>query len=449
MTWLMRKSNSRLGRKIGRGRAFYAQASSSFVNDSPMEHDHIWSVDGASNSCGVAPMHLTQVEAANERGLQGSVNLETQSIDEALRSLESSGIRHSIETYISLCWKCRKEKFFGYAKRLHMHVEGVGLEDHNVLGCHLILMFVECGSISDAHRLFNNLAHRTERCWTSLIHGYIECGQSQTALNLFQKLQQDPAHASRFAITAALKACTRLKDLEHGREIHTKVAEERLEIDQIVSNALVDMYCKCNSIADAQVVFDKLWTRDLVSWNALIGGYAEQGLNAHLQRCLDQMRLDGVSPDAVTYLCILKSCDRRELLNRSLEVHAEIVIEGFETVLYVGNNLVHMYVKLGCIAEARQVLYQLPTRNVVAWTALIAGYVEYGHVEDASSCLEVMKAYGVCPNEATYICILKACGSMGDGIARGRELYAEIVKGGFEKQIFVGNILVDMYSKCG
>lgn len=431
------------------GRPFCAQASSSFAdiaNCSSMEYDDIWSGGGDVHSFGGV---RTQVEAANEKVIQAHVNWGTKSIDEALQLLESSGTSHPIETYVSLCWKCRNEKNFVYAKRLHMHVQNVGLEYNDVLGYHLVLMFVECGSVNDAHRLFNHLGHRSERCWTALIQGYVECGKSQIALNLFQTMQQDSAHASKYAITAAFKGCTRLRDLEYGRGVHTKIAEERLEMDQIVSNTLVDMYCKNGSIADAQALFDKLRTRDLVSWNILIGGYADQGLDAHLQSCLEQMKLDGISPDPVTYLCILKSCDRREALHRILEVHAEIVKEGFESILYVGNNLVHMYVKLGSIAEAYQVLNQLPTQNVVAWTALIGGYVDHGHLEDASSCLELMKAYGVCPNEATYICILKAFANMGDGVARGRELHAEIVKTGVERQTFVGNILVDMYSKCG
>ncbi|KAH7430855.1 hypothetical protein KP509_08G017300 [Ceratopteris richardii] len=227
------------------------------------------------------------------------------------------------------------------------------------------------------------------------------------------------------------------------------VLEETVESDQIVSNTLLDFYCKCSSLDDARIVFDRMKMQDLVSWNAMLGGFAEHGSSANLQRCLEHMRQNGAAPDTITYLCILKSCARSDHPNRILELHMEIVKGGFDDVVNIENNLVHIYVKLGFIAEAWHVLRRQSPPSVVSWTSLIAGFVEYGMIEDAFQSFEVMKEYEVCPNDATFICILRICGIGADGIIKGRQIHAQIVKHGLEVQISVGNILIDMYFKCG
>ncbi|KAI5060747.1 hypothetical protein GOP47_0025167 [Adiantum capillus-veneris] len=375
---------------------------------------------------------------------------ETQSIEEVFHLLKSSeGERLIVENYIHLCGKCRNMKDLEYARRILVYVQNAGLEDHSVINYNLVWMLIECGSLRDAHQLFKRVVHPSEQCWTYLIRAFNQGGQPETALDLFQKLQQHAAHGSKHAITAALRAYTNLQDLENGRVAHAKVAEEMLEMDEFVSNTLVDMYCKCSSLSDAQVVFDRLQNRDLVSWNALIGGYAEYGTILSLQQCLEKMRVDGVSPDDVTYLIILKFCGGDELPERLHGVHTEILKRGFDGIQSVGNNLVHVYAKLGFIAEAQLVLDQQLPPNNIAWTALVGGHVEYGNLEDALSCTERMERYGVSPCDVTFTCILKACGCARDGIATGRKLYTEVVKRAFETHVFVGNSLVDMYCKCG
>lgn len=424
------------GLKLGRG--YCSEASLSFTgiaNHSFMGLDH-HTQNFIRDSSGLG---------ANEQLSQGSVYQETESIEKAFQMLDSSEAqRLMVGTYVSLCETCRKVKDLQYARRVLLYIQDVGLENQGGIGYNLVSMLVECGSVRDAHQLFNRLTHQTEQCWTSLIRGYNACGQPRIALDLFQKREQDPAHASKHAIIAALRACTLLRDLEGGRMAHIKVVEEMLEGDQLVSNALVCMYSKCNSLVDAQLVFERLPKRDLVAWNTLIGGYADHGSVSSLQECLKQMRLDGVSPDNVTYLCILKSYDKHELSDKIREVHAEIVKAGSGGIPTFGNYLVHMYAKLGCFALITQ-----STPNEIMWTALIGGYVEDGNMEKALSHLELMERYGVCPSDVTFACILRACGSVEDGISRGKKLNAEVVKRALEMQVSVGNSLVNMYCKCG
>jgi pentatricopeptide repeat protein len=60
-----------------------------------------------------------------------------------------------------------------------------------------------------------------------------------------------------------------------------------------------------------------------------------------------------------------------------------------------------------------------------------------------------MQRDGLPPNEVTFSCILKACGSIG-AIDKGLQIHDVIVESGFlQKSLVLATALVDMYAKCG
>ena len=53
--------------------------------------------------------------------------------------------------------------------------------------------------------------------------------------------------------------------------------EADIEKDIVLGTALVDMYAKCGVLVKAQKLHEELRIRNVISWSALIAGYAEQG----------------------------------------------------------------------------------------------------------------------------------------------------------------------------
>eukprot|EP00250_Pteridium_aquilinum_P020277 c24766_g9_i1 orf=1-309(-) len=103
-----------------------------------------------------------------------------------------------------------------------------------------------------------------------------------------------------------------------------------------------------------------------------------------------------------------------------------------------------MYAKCGMLQKAQEVFDELPLRNLVSWNVLIIGYAQHGHIEDALNCFQWMQGEGFSPDTVTYAGILKSLGRIG-AVIKGQELHAQIVKQGFlEKDVVVGNALVDM-----
>ena len=130
---------------------------------------------------------------------------------------------------------------------------------------------------------------------------------------------------------------------------------------------MVDMYVKCGAPKKAQEVFNELPIRDDVSWNALISGYVQHGLGDEALKCFDLMKIDGFSPNALTYVSILKAC----AIVRSLEIGegiaSDIRKKGLlQKDMSVGTALVDMYAKFGELEKAQKVFDELPVTTIVS-----------------------------------------------------------------------------------
>ena len=161
----------------------------------------------------------------------------------------------------------------------------------------------------------------------------------------------------------------------------------------------------------------------------------------------------GIHRDKETLFCLalLKSCASKKDLHEGIKIHDMVVKKRLlEKSSYVGNSVVNMYVKCGAMLKAEQVFQELPIRNVVTWNSLISGYIHQGLFQSAFNCFILMQSDdGIFPNAITFTYILKACGSVRD-VEKGIQVHEMIVRRGLlEKDIVLGNALVDMYVKCG
>jgi pentatricopeptide repeat protein len=215
------------------------------------------------------------------------------------------------------------------------------------------------------------------------------------------------------------------------------------------------MYAKCGMLAEAREVFDKLTRHDVVAWNALITGYSDHNLSEEAFDCLQKMQVEDISPNAITLTGCLKACGTTRDMDKVRKLHVEIKRRGLlKRDSMLGSILVAAYAKCGSISEAQEAFRTVPIRDVVAWTALISGYVQHNRCEEALGCFTEMKSEGILPDAVTYTCILKACGSLG-AQDKGIEIFNAVTNEEGRRcplphtETNVANALVDMYAKCG
>lgn len=339
-----------------------------------------------------------------------------------------------------------QERNTGEAQYIHLILCSLGLE--TLLGNHLVPMFIKCGSLHHAQQAFYKISDPNLYSWTSLINGYVDAAEFEHALNLFQSMQNHGVYSGIITLLAVLKACGRLKLLERGRETHTELVKSGFEDDSYLGSTVVDMYARCGSLEEAQIVFDKLLNRDTVTWNTLIAGYVDCELSCEALLSLQRMEYAGIPFDASTFVYAVKACTSLHALDEGQNFHRKLIEDGFEIDSYVSNTLVDFYGKVGFFLEAEAVRSELLVQDVVPWTALITAYADYGYGKEVLDNYKQMHEENVSPNEVTYACVLRSCGSAGD-LGSIHSIHSVITKVGQEKDGCLGKILVDVYASSG
>ncbi|KAI5074007.1 hypothetical protein GOP47_0012020 [Adiantum capillus-veneris] len=370
---------------------------------------------------------------------------------EALRCLEKmqlEGTSPNAVTYLCILKGFGSARALQIGHKVYADIVNYGFETDLYIGSTLVYFYGKCGFVPEAEAVFKRILGRNEYSWNALIAAYADTKPGQELLNLLDQMQLEGLSPDPVTYVCSLKSCGSAGDIKRGQCIHTEMVKRGLDIAVFAGNSLVDMYMKCGALIEAEDVFKKLPEKTVVAWTALLIGYAEHGFNEKALSCLDQMQCKGLCQDAMTYIGGLKAVINYNDQARGHDVHLQIVTDGFELDLFVGNSLIDFYAQAGLFLEALDVLEELPSRDVISWNALIAGFIEHEAADEALMCLQHMEQDCVSPDDVSLMCSLRACSLIGNTI-RGQELHAEIVKKGYDSDLFVGNTLVDMLAKCG
>lgn len=370
---------------------------------------------------------------------------------DSFEHMKLEGVSPNAATYVCALKACGSIGAADKGQAIHVEVNRQGLlQSNSLVGGALLDMYAKCGLLIKAQDVFDTLRVRDVVSWTALIAGYADHGHREEAIECFEMMQSSGISPNAATIVCILKACSSMQEQEKCQKILAEIKRQGwLEKDLMIGSTAIDMYGKRGLLDKAQEVFDKLLVRDVVAWTTLISGYAGQGFDVEAVKHIEQMRLEGISPNAITYVCGLKAHSCKEVSEEASKLHADIERHGLEKNLAVGNTLISMYAKCGLFSFARKILNELPVRDVISWTALLTGFLQHGRGEDALKCYEQMRSDGIPPNAATYVSLLKACSTVG-AIDKGRELHDEIERQGLLEQDFVvTNTLVDVCAKRG
>eukprot|EP01018_Ginkgo_biloba_P012519 Gb_27057 [translate_table: standard] len=298
-------------------------------------------------------------------------------------------------------------------KCIHGYIIRSGFESDFVVVTALVDIYAKCGSIDLAREVFNKMPKRNTVSWNAMITGYAQNGNASEALSLFNEMQLQHVKPDMVTMVAVLPACANLSAVQQGKRSHGFIIKSGFESDVVISTSLIDMYAKCGSTETAYQLFDRMSKRNVVSWNAMIAGYAQNGHANEALTVFNQMQLQDIKPDLVTMVSVLPACAHLSALQQGKQVHGSIIRSEFVSVVVVGNALIDMYGKCGSIELARHLFDKMSYKTVVSWNAMIAGYGLHGHGEDALALFSQMQQEGIKPDHITFVSVLSACSHAG------------------------------------
>ncbi|KAH6755210.1 hypothetical protein C2S53_017468 [Perilla frutescens var. hirtella] len=330
------------------------------------------------------------------------------------------------------------------AKEIHFDALKLKISSDLLVGNALIDMYGKCKYFDGGEQVFGDLMIKDVITWTSFCSCCVNCGLPRAALRAFQDMVLSRVRPNAMTLSSVVPACSHLKCLNSGREIHGYALKNGMGENQFVNSALVDMYSSCSSIKHAELVFSNLTQPDVVSWNAITSAYFSNGesekaldtfqsmrtrgvkldnvsWNSVISGCADNgkareaiellgdMQQLGCKPNRITITSTLTACTVLEAWRGGKEVHAYITRHCFMEDLLVCTALVLIYAKGGDLKTSNRLFSMMPSRDTVAWNTIIIANSMHGRGERALSLFNEMVSSGVKPNSVTFTGVLSGC----------------------------------------
>ncbi|KAK0600500.1 hypothetical protein LWI29_015569 [Acer saccharum] len=186
----------------------------------------------------------------------------------------------------------------------------------------------------------------------------------------------------------------------------------------LVPTTLIHCYASNKDVVSGRKVFDEMPMRNNVTWNAMINGYCSQSKKAkdcafEAALLFKDMLVDvcGVKPTDTTMVCVLSASSQLGVLEIGACVHGYIqkTIYMPENDLFIGTGLVDVYSKCGCLDSALSIFQRMRDKNVLTWTAMVAGLAIHGRGKEAIRLLDLTRVCDVKPNAVTFTSLFSAC----------------------------------------
>jgi pentatricopeptide repeat protein len=170
--------------------------------------------------------------------------------------------------------------------------------------------------------------------------------------------------------------------------------------------------------------------RNVVSWTAMVGGYAENGMFQDAVNAFRSMWLiDAILPNRIALISVLSACSGGLMgLAQGKQVHGFALRTGLYGEMSLNNALIDMYAKGGALRYARRVFDDNTWRkDIISWGSMLLGYGLHGMGAEAVALFHRMHASGVKPDSIIGLGVLSACSRAGL-VLEGLEIYNSLLK---------------------
>ncbi|KAJ0015004.1 hypothetical protein Pint_21364 [Pistacia integerrima] len=245
-------------------------------------------------------------------------------------TLKLRNIRPDKLLILSVAKACALASDLVKAREVHEDAARFGFHSDTLLGNALVDMYAKCKNVDGARRVFDDICIKDVVSWTSFCRSYVNCGLPRQGLEAFREMGLNGVRPNSVTVSSVLPACSELKDVNLGRQMHGFVMRNGLESNVFVSSALVNMYASCLRIREAELVFSNMSHLDVVSWNGILTACF---LNKELEKGLAlfyKMRNEGVKLHTSSWNAVIGGCTQGGRNELALELLGHMQDSGFK-----------------------------------------------------------------------------------------------------------------------
>ncbi|KAG8644245.1 hypothetical protein MANES_11G110600v8 [Manihot esculenta] len=311
-----------------------------------------------------------------------------------ISSMQQEGTEADEVTLVNILQIC---KYFAHpyqCKAVHCVIIRHGCESNELLHNSLIDAYAKCKLIEHAWEVFIGMRRRDVVVWSTMIAGFAYCGMPDKAISVFQEMNKSTEIPNAVTIMNLLEACSVSADLNRSKWAHGVAVRRGLAVEVTVGTAIVVMYSKCGEIEASRKAFNQIRQKNIVTWSAMIASYGRNGLAHEALALLDEMKLHGLKPNALTIVSVLAACSHCGLVEEGLSIFKSMVEDhGLEPVSEHYSCIVGLLGRAGELDSAMELIKMMPESSKAGasvWGALLSACRNYGNTKlgrEAASCV--------------------------------------------------------------
>ncbi|XP_024922280.2 pentatricopeptide repeat-containing protein At2g33680 isoform X2 [Ziziphus jujuba] len=301
--------------------------------------------------------------------------------------LSSLSAKPSQFTVLIAVQACMKLEPLDGGKQVHSYVIKVGFDSHPFVESSLVSMYSAFkNEIQNAFLVFSFMKERDLVSWCAMITACVQNGYYEEALKHFSEFRIAPNFSvDESILSSCLSACAGLAAIEMGKWFHACVIKTGFESHLHVASSIIDMYSKCGSIKEACQLFNKTEDQNLVTWTAMLSGYAHNGLGRESVELFSRMKEAGLKPDSITFVGVLTACSHAGLVEEGWQFFNSMTSDyGLEV------NINHYACMVDLLGRAQQVEaakaliekapFHLKSKHLL-WKTLLGACNRHGNIE--------------------------------------------------------------------
>ncbi|GFQ07897.1 putative pentatricopeptide repeat-containing protein at3g15130, partial [Phtheirospermum japonicum] len=282
-----------------------------------------------------------------------------------LVEMQKRGEKPDDFTFSSGLKACRGLKAIQEGKQIHAFIvrHGYSISTHKIIAGSLVDLYAQCGRLFDALHVFDKMEVKSLVSWTALMVNYARQGHLLETMNLFRHLRMSVNVLDSFVLSSLINVFADFAMVGLGKQMHAYVIKIPYDLDVSVINSILDMYLKCGLIEEAEKLFNKMVTKNVVSYTVMITGYGKNGLGKKAVRVFEKMGIEKIGPDLVTYLAVLSACSHSGLVEESQECFKRLCNdERVKPRVEHYACMVDVLGRAGRLKEAKDVIEKMPVR---------------------------------------------------------------------------------------
>ncbi|KAK9066548.1 hypothetical protein SSX86_013871 [Deinandra increscens subsp. villosa] len=301
--------------------------------------------------------------------------------------------------------------------QIHARVLRDGHQSDTLLLTALMEFYSNGARCDDACKVFDEMSVRDTVAWNVLVSCYTRNGRTRDALGVFDTMRSGEHGCDPDDVTCLLllQACSNICAFEFGERIHRYIKDHGYIHALNLCNSLVAMYSKCGQLDKAYEVFKQIPNKDVVSWTAMISGFASNGYGREAINGFREMERMGVSPDEQTFTALLSGCSHSGLLDEGRSIFGRMQAEfGVVPNVHHYGCVVDLMGRVGLVEDAYELIMSMKCKpDATIWRTLLGACKVHGNLTLGERVIEhliELKAQ----EAGDYILLLNIYSSAGD-----------------------------------